>query len=154
LRQRLAQLDAPLIEGIDTPDRALSENAVLVQCNEFPERFRRELFSDDGIGRMVTLEHAVRYKPIRHALRFRLLGCLAERQRFGLSQNIGDEHVMMAAKRIGRVGKRDKVTRDEPGSLVDQLIEGVLSVGPGFTPVDRTSVKGHLLPIETYVFAV
>src|SRR6266850_4271590 len=69
LGQRLAQLDTPLIEGVDTPNCTLSENAVLVQCDKFPERFRRELFSDDGIGRMVTLEHAVRYKPIRHALR-------------------------------------------------------------------------------------
>src|SRR5205809_8017511 len=83
-----------------------------------------------------------------------MLCSLAERQRFGLSQNIRDQHVMMPAERIGRLREGDKVTRNEPGSLVDQLIERVLSVGPGFAPVDRTSIKGHLLPIETHVFAV
>src|SRR5213593_1767983 len=103
---------------------------------------------------MVTLEHTVRHKPIRHTLRFGLLGSLAERQRFGLSEDISDEHVMMASERIGRLGERDKVTRYEPGSLVDQLIERVLSVGPRFAPVDRTSIKGHLLPIEAHMFTV
>src|SRR5215468_8434031 len=101
---------------------------------------------------MVTFEHTVRHEPIRHTLRFCLLGSLAERQRFGLCEDIGDEHVMMAAERIARLREGDKVTRYEPGSLVDQLIEGVLSVGPGLTPVDWTSVKGHLLSIEIHMF--
>src|SRR5215510_12163247 len=61
---------------------------------------------------------------------------------------------MMAAERIARFREGDKVTRNEPGSLVDQLIEGVLSIGPWFAPVDRTSVKGHPLPIESHMFAV
>src|SRR5262249_41678928 len=130
LGKRLAQLDTPLIEGIDTPDRTLSENTVLVQCDQFPERFRRELFRDDCIGRMVTLEYPVWHEPIRHALRLRLLGSLAERQRFGLSQDVGDKRVMMAAERIRSLRESNKVGRNEPGSLMDQLIEGVLAVGP------------------------
>ena len=36
LSQSLAELYSPLIEGVDAPNRALSENAVLVQCNSFP----------------------------------------------------------------------------------------------------------------------
>src|SRR5262249_51635416 len=70
------------------------------------------------------------------------------------SQDIGDEHVMVTAERIACLREGDKVTRYEPRSLVYQLIEGVLSVGPWFTPVDRTSVKGHRLPIDADVFAV
>src|SRR5262245_65153584 len=49
LGQRFAQLDTPLIEGVDTPDSTLSENAVLVECDEFTERFRRQLFRADCI---------------------------------------------------------------------------------------------------------
>src|SRR5262245_65012798 len=111
LGQRLDQLDTPLIEGVDTPDGTLSEHTVLVQCDKFPERFRSELFSNDCIGRMVTFESAVRHKPIRHALRSCLLGSLAERQSFGLSEDISNEHVMMAADRIARLREGDKVTR-------------------------------------------
>src|SRR5215510_3571125 len=61
---------------------------------------------------------------------------------------------MMAAERIARFREGDKVTRNEPGSLVDQLIEGVLSIGPWFAPVDWTSVKGHPVAIESHMFAV
>src|SRR5262245_18797195 len=103
---------------------------------------------------MVTLEHAVRHKPIRHTLRFRLLGSLAKRERFGLSQNIGDEHVVMAAQRIGSLREGAKIARNVPGSLMDQLIERVLSIGPWLAPVDRTRIKGYFLPIETHVLAV
>src|SRR5262249_54478445 len=103
---------------------------------------------------MVTLEYAVGHKPIRHTLRFRLLGSLPERERFGLGKDIGDKHVMMSAERIGRIREGDKVTRNEPGSLMDQLIEGVLSVGPRFAPVDRPRIEGYFLPIESHMFAV
>src|SRR4051812_28550666 len=36
--QDLAQLDAPLIERVDAPDRALGEDAVLVECHQRSER--------------------------------------------------------------------------------------------------------------------
>ena len=37
LGQYLAQLDTPLIEGIDIPDRALSENVVLIKSDQVPK---------------------------------------------------------------------------------------------------------------------
>ena len=40
LGQHFAQLDAPLIEGVDIPDRPLGENGVLVKGDEFAEDFR------------------------------------------------------------------------------------------------------------------
>src|SRR6185312_11755610 len=42
LGEYLAQLDAPLIEGVDRPDRALGEHAVLVQGDQGAQRVRRE----------------------------------------------------------------------------------------------------------------
>ena len=39
-RQYFAQLDAPLIKGINLPDRPLGEDAVLVERNQFAERLR------------------------------------------------------------------------------------------------------------------
>ena len=46
----------------------------------------------------------------------------------------------MPAKRIERLGEGDEVARDEPGSLMNQLIERVLPVGSRLAPVDRTGV--------------
>ena len=53
LRQHLAQLDAPLVEGVDLPDRALREHAVLVQRDQRAEHCRRQLFGEDVlVGRL------------------------------------------------------------------------------------------------------
>src|SRR5215218_1124153 len=38
LGQRLAQLDAPLIERVDPPDRSLGEDAVLIERDQLAER--------------------------------------------------------------------------------------------------------------------
>ena len=42
LGQHLAQLHAPLVERIDVPDRALGEDAVLVERDQLAERCRRQ----------------------------------------------------------------------------------------------------------------
>src|SRR5215831_21303043 len=42
LGERLAQFDAPLVEGIDLPDGALGEDAVLVERNQPTQRGRRQ----------------------------------------------------------------------------------------------------------------
>src|SRR5258708_2238541 len=55
LRELLPELDAPLVEGVDVPDHALREHAVLVERDERPERLRRE-----PLGTLVALyEHSV-----------------------------------------------------------------------------------------------
>src|SRR5262249_59275256 len=38
LSQSLAQFDAPLVEGVDLPDRSLGEDAMLVERDQFAER--------------------------------------------------------------------------------------------------------------------
>jgi len=43
--QYLAKFHTLLIEGIDIPDHSLGEDAMLVKCHEFAERFRREAFN-------------------------------------------------------------------------------------------------------------
>ena len=49
LGQRLSQLDAPLVERIDVPDHALSEDTMLVEGNQLAECFRREPFGKDCV---------------------------------------------------------------------------------------------------------
>jgi hypothetical protein len=40
LRERLAELDSPLVEGVDAPHGSLREHAVLVEGDEGAERER------------------------------------------------------------------------------------------------------------------
>ena len=63
----LAQLDAPLVERVDVPDRALREHLVLVDRDELAERVRREPLGEDRVGRVVALRsRAVRLAPSAH----------------------------------------------------------------------------------------
>ena len=59
-RERLAELDAPLVERVDVPDRALREDAVLVEGDQAAERERRERSGEQRRRRAVALEDAVR----------------------------------------------------------------------------------------------
>src|SRR5690348_14109322 len=49
LRELLAQFHAPLVEGVDIPDRALHEDAVLVQRHQRAERIWRQPFAQDRV---------------------------------------------------------------------------------------------------------
>src|SRR6476619_5228594 len=84
LRQRLAKLNAPLVERIYLPNRTLSEHAVFVQRDERAERLGCEPFGQDRVRRAVAIEDTMRHKPIRRTLGLDLLGRLAEGQRLGL----------------------------------------------------------------------
>jgi hypothetical protein len=94
------------------------------------------------------------HEPIGRSFGLDLLGCLPEGQSFGLSANIRQKHIVVATKRIERLPERDEVTRDEPGALMDQLIEGVLPVGSGLAPVDRAGLVIDFRTIERDMLAV
>ena len=144
LRQHFAEFHAPLVKRIDLPDYALREHRVLIERNQFAEHRRRELVGEDGIRRAVAFEHAMRYQPIRRTFGPHLLRRLAECQRLTLREHIGHEHVMMPAKRVQRLTEADEVARDQPRSLMDQLIERVLAIGAGLAPINRTGGIGDV----------
>src|SRR5262249_47482863 len=129
LREDLTELDAPLIERVDLPDGALREHVVLVESDERAQRFRREPLGQDRVRRTVALDPWRRHEPVRRALRLHLLGRLAEGQRLALGKDVRQQHVVMPAERIERLGERDEVAGDEPRPLMDQLIKRMLAVG-------------------------
>src|SRR4030095_14996927 len=131
-----------------------NEDRVFVEGDEFAERFRFQLISENSVRGAVTLEDSVRYEPLRSTLRSYLFRCLAERQRFRLSEGIRQEHVMMPANRIERSVECDEVARDESCSLMNQLIEGVLAICTWLAPVDGTCVDAHRLSIEGHALAI
>ena len=98
LRQGLAQFDAPLIKGIDAPDRALGEDDVLVKRDKFAEHFRREPLGEKDIRWTIALEHAMRHERALRAFGPDFVGGFAERQRLGLRKNIRHQNVVMPAQ--------------------------------------------------------
>src|SRR5881628_3730352 len=154
LGQHLAKLHAPLVERINLPDSALGEHAVLVKGDQLAENFRREPIGEDSVRRAVTLEDPVGDEPRRCALGFDLLGRLPECQRLSLGEDGRQKHVVMTAELVEWLAKRDEVTGDEPGPLVDQLVERMLTVSSWLAPVDGASRVGDLGSIERDVLAV
>src|SRR5215813_14097749 len=148
LGEHLAQLDAPLVEGVDAPDRPLSEYGVLVEGHELAQRVRGEPVEEDGVGGTIAFEDPMRHQAVLGALGLHFGRGLAEGQRLRLGEDIGDQHVVVVAQGIQGVGEADEVARDEPRPLVDELIERMLAVGSRLAPVDRPRVVVHALAAE------
>ena len=100
LGQLLAQLDSPLVERVDVPDRSLGEDAMLIERNQFTQSFGSELLGQDRVRWPVALKEAMRDKPVRCAFRFNLFLGLAECQRLSLGKHVSQENVVMSTKRI------------------------------------------------------
>ena len=79
---------------------------------------------------------------------------LAEREGLGLREHVGGQDVVVVAERIERLGEADQVHRDELRPLVDQLVEAVLAVRPGLTPVHGAGLVVHRVTLERHVLAV
>ena len=154
LGQHFAQLDAPLIEGVDLPDSALGKDRVLIERDQLAQRFGGELVRQDDVGRAVALKDAMRNEPIRCPLGLYLLRGLSKCQGLGLGKDVGQQHVMVPPKRIEGLLKTNEVTGNQPGALVNQLVERVLTIGSRLAPVDRAGIVVDPLPFEGHVFPV
>jgi len=141
LRQNLPELDAHLIEGINTPNNPLCKYFMLVQNNQRPQRRRRQLREQYRVRWAVPFKHLALdqglARPGSELLADLVLG-LSERERLGLREEVGEEDAVMLGVGNGVVcgGRRQEVGGDELGSLVQELIEGVLAVGAGCAPDD------------------
>ena len=89
LGQHLTQFDAPLIEGVNIPDRPLRENRVFVKGDEFAEDFRGKSLAKDRIRWTVALEYSSRHERIWCSFRLYFLRRFAEGQSFSLREHVG-----------------------------------------------------------------
>ena len=112
------------------------------------------MFEQEYAAGAVSFKDTVRDEPSGGSFAEDFVVCFTERERFGLCEDVGHEQVVMSPEGIEGFGERDEVARDESGSLVDQLVEGVLSVGAWFSPVDRAGVVVDDRAIESNAFAV
>lgn len=56
LCKHLAEFHAPLVEGVDVPDTALSEDLVLIQGDELAQQVWGQLGRENRVGGMVSRE--------------------------------------------------------------------------------------------------
>src|ERR1700730_608972 len=152
--QNLAEFDSPLIERVDIPNDALRKYAVLVERNQFAKNLRREPVGKDGVGRPITLESSMWNQPIRSSFRLHLFGCFAKCKRFGLCKYVGHQEIVMISQGIKRLAETNKIAGDQFCSLMNQLIERVLTIRARFAPIDWSrfvidggAFKRDMLPV-------
>ena len=136
LRQNLAEFDAPLVERVDFPNGALGKHDVFVQGNQLAQGLGVSLSA-----RMVfdgRLPSKTRWGTSQSGVPSALTcsAVLPKASASAWANTLARSMSWCAAQRGQRVGKGDEVARNEPGSLVNQLIKGMLPVGAGFTPIN------------------
>lgn len=65
VRQLFTQFHAPLVEGEDVQDHALSKDFVLIQRNQRTQAERSDFTQQDGVGRAVTFEYFERHHVVK-----------------------------------------------------------------------------------------
>src|SRR6185503_15721416 len=108
---------------------------MLIERYQFPQHSWCQLLSQDDVRRPISFEHPMRYERIRSPLILDFLRRLAEGQRLRLRKHVGNQHVMVPPEWIQRAMECNKVARDQPRALVNQLIERVLSICSGLAPI-------------------
>lgn len=131
-----------LTERVDTPDNTLREDLVLIQRNQRTQRCRVQNREQNTVARPVSREHLAlhqRLARVRAQLLADLLLRLAECERLGLSEEVGEEDAVVLGVGDGVVsrGGGEEVGGDELCALVHELVERVLAVGTCCTPDDR-----------------
>src|SRR5262249_3107547 len=116
-----------------------------------------KLINQNGVRWPVAGKYAMRNQPIRRPLGPGLLGWLSERKRFTLRKNIRQKYVVVLLKRMEWPRKCDEVAGNEQRSLMDHLIERMLTVGSRLSPVngvglvcDGSAIHRHTLTVTLH----
>ena len=95
--QHLPELDAPLVEGVDVPDDALGEDGVLVEGDEGAEHARVSLSARIVVLGRLPSKTLWGTSPSGTPSAFTSCRRLAEGQRLGLGEHVGDQHLVVLA---------------------------------------------------------
>ena len=113
LRELLAELDSPLVKGVDAPDDALHEDLVLIHRDQLAERAGGELLEQDAVGGPVALEVLVRDEPLnplpgdplRRELGADFFLALSAHQSFGLRKEVREKDLVVRPDRVLASGR-------------------------------------------------
>jgi len=125
LRETLAQLDTPLIKGVDIPDCALGKCKVLIINDQRAKRSGGNLLRKDTGRRSVAQERFMLQEHLGRILCFQLCFVFADHERFGLSEEIGGKHllVFVVGDWVVGFGGEDEVRGDQLSALMQELVE-------------------------------
>lgn len=147
-REALAKFHAPLVEGVDVPDRALGECQVLIVDNQCTESAWCDLLSQDRCCRSVAQEGLVLVQRLGCTLCSELIFAFSNHEGLGLGEEVTGQHllVLVVIDWVMALGGNDEVSRDKFGALVQELVEGVLGISGRLAEEDGAgSVFNHVI---------
>src|SRR5574343_189181 len=116
--QLLAQLDTPLVEGVEVPQHPKAEHLVLVEGDKLAEGERAQLRHDDGGRWLVARETAEGQQVVGNARLAGFFDGLAEGEGRRLRQAVGKQAAVVAGERKIRAAEGDEVAGDQRAALV------------------------------------
>lgn len=122
-----------LTERVDSPNASLDEDLVLVHYNERSKSLRSQFLEQNRVRRAVTLENFTLPQGLVLSLLSQFLTnslfVLSECECFRLSEEVGEEDsvVETVSDRVLSFDRSEEIGRNELGTLVDELVESVLS---------------------------
>ena len=133
LGQDLTELYAFLVEAVDIPCEALEHNFILEMSEDGAECFRCQLVSYDDAGRSAACEILILVVIVLAACKCNDLSSYVGGKLL-LAGRILDYHVIIHLIIL----ETDELERDNICALMEQLIEGMLTVRAGLTEDDRS----------------
>lgn len=131
-------------------DQCISDRKTKVDIGH-TESCRCQQREYDAVAWPVALKHFAldqRLASIRPQLLPNLLLGLSEGQRLGLSEEVGKENTVVKGVTDGIEGGcgSDEIGRDQLGSLMNKLVEGVLTIGSSSAPDDGLECHDNQKP--------
>mmetsp|Transcript_12732 Transcript_12732/g.24358 ORF Transcript_12732/g.24358 Transcript_12732/m.24358 type:complete len:332 (-) Transcript_12732:725-1720(-) len=161
LSKDFAQLDTELVEAVNAPDESLHTSAVLVQGKKLSDGVRVALVNHDDGRRAVARESLVGDQRLRSSLFLELFRSFSVCEGIRLGEEVGHQLVVVVhnLSRLGIVdGEGGLDEADEVhwhyATLVEELIEAVLSVCTRLSEVDLPSLEWKLRAINGDTLAV
>ena len=162
VRHLLAELHSPLVEGVDAPHDALDERDVLVEGDQLTENRGAKVGGHDRRRRLIAFEDAGRDDGLGGAFRADFVRQLTEGKCLCLREEVTEEQLVLVLtirrKRICWIGEGNEVGGNQLGTLVDELVEGMLTVRAGLTPehftgrgCDGRAIQRTDLPFDSIV---
>mmetsp|Transcript_12616 Transcript_12616/g.31058 ORF Transcript_12616/g.31058 Transcript_12616/m.31058 type:complete len:200 (-) Transcript_12616:154-753(-) len=159
LGQYLSELNTPLIERINLPNKPFDRSAMLKYGQELAQAVSVQLWQEHGGRRPIAREDFVWYQLFCNPLSTNFLCGLAVCQSIRLSKEVAHQlFVIRNGFPIECNWLLALHTADEIGghhtALMHQLVERVLPIGSRFTKVNWAGRKRKFRSIESYAFPI
>ena len=149
LSENLTKLNTLLVKAVQVPYKALEHDLILKVSKKSTKGGRCKLITDDNAGWTFALEVLIQ-----------VLIFFAAGKCNDLSSNIGAKLLLAGAvlnvniySKLALL-KADELKRNDIRALMEQLIEGMLSVGSWLTEDNRTGYIAYRLTEAVYGFTI